>query len=407
MVKRSIYTLIFAIAVSSCIFPQVEPKIMEIAPDEIIFTADKQDELVSVNCDFEWNASLATGEWFSIKCTYPQEPETIGSITVSSKFNYNDADRIDTLIVTSGSKVINVPITQKGTGSIISQREVRISDTREATVVIDTKQSWSISADMDNKGKLPSWFEITPSSGGPGKNTITVKAIEQHIDVGDREAAINFLIGDAIIKGKIIQSQTDVIFLESNSINLDYDQSLFDIPLQTNIEYKFSIDDDSRSWISYVDTKALNSYTVTFRVAENDDVEPRTGIIHFTSGDIDESFIVTQDGARNNYGKISAYGVYNLGGQDWAEVKNVTQNSIVDYGDHYSSHLINPKEQSVVEFTNLKKTYYQSEPVNIRVNIYSNSMTFSAIYNTKVYKYSESTLWLKTSDDVWFIIKRK
>lgn len=71
-----------------------------------------------------------------------------------------------------------------------------------------------------------------------------------------------------------------------------------DVTVQTNTEFRISIPDDAKSWLSYVPTKSMATKTFNLSAAANDNAFRRNAVVSLTddSGNVIRSFVVLQAG---------------------------------------------------------------------------------------------------------------
>lgn len=140
------------------------------------------------------------------------------------------------------------------------------------------------------------WINVTPTQGGSGKATITISA-KQNDTYEDRNATLQIKSGTAAESFVISQKQKDNITITKSKIEIGREGGSVDIEVKANIDYTYVIDDECSSWVSFVETKAYESKTLSFMVASNESVEKREGSIVFYSGDLKETVNIYQEGS--------------------------------------------------------------------------------------------------------------
>ena len=94
---------------------------------------------------------------------------------------------------------------------------------------------------------------------------------------------------------KVTQKQKDALTVSASSFELEKEGGNFDVTVGYNANVQRSCD---VSWITEVQTKAMQSNTITYCAAANPDKDTRTGHIVFTMGDLREKVTVYQKGGR-------------------------------------------------------------------------------------------------------------
>ena len=261
-----------------------DPRIFTVSPTASSISAVSQDMEYSVECDKAWSASMALGRWAFVA---DASAET-GRIVVSALLNESAENRSDTLIVKSGDKRLKVPIVQQGLNSILSTTSLTLVGTEPGTITVHAEADWtaSITGTIDS-----SWITMDKSSGSKGDSGIKFQANTDNINVGDRNVLVKFMMGGDIFFATVSQKQTDAILKDRDKVELSNGAQNFSITLQHNVGYSVGIDCD---WIEKVETKALNTSTVTFSVQANAKTAVREGTITFSGNGIDETVHVFQ-----------------------------------------------------------------------------------------------------------------
>lgn len=277
----------------SCIKEKTDPEYFDISPTALLLSADKQEFVLSVNCDMEWAAKMKNGAWAKITTESLASAATTGKITVQCDMNANENEREDYISFTAGNTTIDVLLFQEGVSSLFSERSVTITDKQSASFTLTTSSNWQATL-TDGAGGEPNWFDISTRSGGPGQSTITVTPKEPNHNIGDRTAMIKFVINGNPVYVNVCQKQTDAILLSSDKVELTNKSGSFSIAFATNVKCNISIHDDCSDWISQVTTKGLNKESVEFKVKENNDEEVRVGHITVYSDGVSETVTVYQ-----------------------------------------------------------------------------------------------------------------
>ena len=135
--------------------------------------------------------------------------------------------------------------------------------------------SWTVKENDD-------WVSVTPSSGGQGYQSITIKANKNTGNKRQSKITISYGVdGRAIIN--LTQDAGEVFSSDAkNSYVVESDGGIIQINVITNLEYDVIIPNEASSWLSLADTRALREETLTFNVAKNERfAEERQTIVTF------------------------------------------------------------------------------------------------------------------------------
>ena len=166
-------------------------------------------------------------------------------------------------------------------------------DGGKGTISFTASEAWS--AEIINT-RADSWISIHPTSGGAGEATITITT-EPNDTPDDRSATIVIKSGTVEKTVKISQKQQDALTVTAATFEVGNEGGEIEVEVKANIDFEYEIDEAAKEWIEYKGTRAIETSTLTFAVAENDDVEKREAKIHITSGEFDETITIYQAGA--------------------------------------------------------------------------------------------------------------
>ena len=207
--KRAVRYLLAAMAFSavfSCVdAPPVEPIILSIYPtgkDAIPGYGGTAE--FKVSCDQPFEVSLHDGSWASLKEQKATETTNLSLVTLSFALNGTDKERVDTLIVTSGSKRAVATLKQYTLGkSMNGLGEVVLSGVSSQTVQVYLESDWSISISPEDG----EWLDISPLSGtGPSTEDIVFQAKSLNPNADPRSASVFLSIGGNTLSFNVLQN---------------------------------------------------------------------------------------------------------------------------------------------------------------------------------------------------------
>lgn len=139
-----------------------------------------------------------------------------------------------------------------------------------------------------------SWASITPTSGGPGENTVYVTVLKNETN-DHRDFSFLIKTGADSKEVKIFQKQKDALTVTDNKFEFDAFGGQFEIEVIANIDYEYEIAENATDWITPVATKGLESTKVIFNVAMNKNItDDRQATVKIKSGSFEEVITVDQ-----------------------------------------------------------------------------------------------------------------
>lgn len=154
--------------------------------------------------------------------------------------------------------------------------------------------NWQLAA---NQQRVAEWLTVSPSSGSKGDNTITITA-DANGTYDERNATVKLTCGTETKSIVVTQKQKDAITVSKSKFEISAMGETISVEVKSNIEYSYKIEDDAKSWVAEIGTKAMAAKTLSFRISENEDNAKREGTITFSSGDIKETIKIYQEGAK-------------------------------------------------------------------------------------------------------------
>lgn len=138
------------------------------------------------------------------------------------------------------------------------------------------------------------WASITPTSGGPGENTVYVTVLKNETN-DHRDFSFLIKTGADSKEVKVFQKQKDALTVTDNKFEFDAFGGQFEIEVIANIDYEYEIAENATDWITPVATKGLESTKVIFNVAMNKNItDDRQATVKIKSGNFEEVITVDQ-----------------------------------------------------------------------------------------------------------------
>ena len=206
--KHAVRYLLAAMALAmvfSCVHGPVEPTILSISPsgkDAIPGYGGTAE--FKVSCDQPFEVSFHDGSWASLEEQKSTGTTNQSLVALSFAPNGTDKERVDTLIVTSGSKRAVATLKQYTLGkSMNGLGEVVLSGVSSQTVQVYLESDWSFSISP----KDGEWLDISPLSGsGPSTENIVFRAKSLNPDADPRSASVSLSIGGNTLSFNVLQT---------------------------------------------------------------------------------------------------------------------------------------------------------------------------------------------------------
>ncbi len=141
-----------------------------------------------------------------------------------------------------------------------------------------------------------SWCTASKTSGR-SDDQITFEVIENN-NPDERNATFIFTCGTVSKELIITQKQKDALTVTSSKIEIDANGGAAIVEVNANIDYKYEIGKDCKEWITNTETRALQTTTLSFDVAQNTNFEKREGTIIISSSTLSETITIIQAGGK-------------------------------------------------------------------------------------------------------------
>ena len=155
------------------------------------------------------------------------------------------------------------------------------------STVVSSSAGWTLSGGV-------SWCEPSKTSGGNGE-TVTF-TIEPNTTSSERNVTYTFWCGDKSAKLTITQKQKDALTVTKSKYEVDAGGDDIRVEVKANIPFDYEIAANCREWITPLQTRAMTTSTLIFKIAENPEASRREGTIVIRSGNLSETVSVYQAG---------------------------------------------------------------------------------------------------------------
>ena len=123
-----------------------------------------------------------------------------------------------------------------------------------------------------------------------------------------RSAEIVFINKENNIEEKVVitQSQKDVLFVNTNRVEINAVGGTFNVELQANVDVVCEVEEIAKEWLSVniVSTRGLTESFLRIQVAENRKKEARQAVVTLYGNHLEEQIVIYQSGGQTSEGNI-------------------------------------------------------------------------------------------------------
>lgn len=160
----------------------------------------------------------------------------------------------------------------------------------EVSFQFTSTKAWTVTSSQ-------SWCKVSPTSGVTGLVTVRV-SVEENTSYDERNAAIVISSENLSRTVTITQKQKDALTVTSGKQEVGFKGGEVVIEVKANVSYTCEVENQAKSWISVVSSRALSTSTVKLQIAANEEREKREGKVTIRSGALSETVTVYQEGAK-------------------------------------------------------------------------------------------------------------
>ena len=282
--------------------------------------------------------------------------------------SYNNVSTV-TVKVEDLSEAISIS-QDTGLGLIVSPKTIDLTNAAQ-TIEIEVQENVQYSISIDDAGK--GWIAHIGTKGLTSeKATFSIAANETY---DDREGKITFKQTDGSLSETVVvrQSQTNGLFVTTSDYSLSNEAHTLSVEVKANVDFEVTSQAD---WITYVETKALKTSTITLSISANEGYDNRTGtvLVKQKNGDLTGQITITQK--QTDYLMVAPTSF---------KVTNEAQNITIDVTDNVIYRVIIPDDAK--EWITLK--------TDTQTKALSNDNVVLAIARNNTYDQRETSITLK------------
>jgi len=188
-------------------------------------------------------------------------------------------------------------------------------------VAFTANRDWTVSSS-------DSWCKVSPASGlkSEGELSFTITC-DPNSSFDSRNATVTIKAEGLMESITVTQDTNTGILIDKSTYDLDNNAHVIEIGVKANVEYSVVIEDDAKSWLSIIKTKALSSDKLELSVAANGSYDEREGklIIKQNGGNLSQTISVRQGKAYGLFVTMPEYDLSNESHRLTVEVKSNVQ----------------------------------------------------------------------------------
>ncbi|NDV80978.1 BACON domain-containing protein [Bacteroides sp. 51] len=235
-------------------------------------------------------------------------PLCMALFLVSCSDDKSEPEKAPVIEIIGGESAVTLPET--GTGS--------------TTVSFTTNAAWQITT-SDTRA-TPSWFDVSPKSGGAGTQTLTVSIKEENDGYDDRSGYIKIVSGDIQKYVTVTQKKKNAILITQSRYEVAMDGEEIEVEVKANVD--FTVDIKNPEWIHQNKTRALTTSKLRFKIDASEEANSREGQIVISSGDLSETVKIYQAGGEVLVITQKEYAVSDAGTTIQVEVRSNTEYTV-------------------------------------------------------------------------------
>ncbi len=237
------------------------------------FSKDGGTQSISFSINRDW--SIVSSESWCKAASTSGKAET-GTVTVSvicePNQNYDARSCTLTIRIDDLSETITVSQDSK-LGLIVDKKAVELTNSAQSfEIKLQKNVQYTVMIDDAGAG----WITYTGTKALVSE--VATFSVTANGDYDPREGRITFKQANGNISETVIvrQGEANGLFVTRPEYNLSNQACTLNIEVKANVEFEVTSQAD---WITYVETKALNSSTMTLSIEANDSYDSRVGTV--------------------------------------------------------------------------------------------------------------------------------
>ena len=208
-----------------------------------------------------------------------------------------------------------------------------------ATLSFTASDPWQLST-SDTRA-VPSWFTVSPESGGAGTQTVTISLAEANPSLDDRSGYIKISSGETERLVTVTQKRKGALLVTDSRYEVAMEGGVIDVEVKANVAFNATV--QNSDWIRRrQNTRAMQTSSLQFDIDPSEERIVREGHITISAGELSETISVFQAGGDIFVLSQKAFDVPDTGETIRIDVRSNIEYSVtmpgVDWIEESSSH---------------------------------------------------------------------
>ena len=254
------------------------------------FLKDGGTQSIKFSANQDWSI-ISSEPWCKVSSTSGKagNGDTTVSITCEPNPNYDARSCTLTIRVADISETITITQDPK-LGLILEKNTVELTN-KAQSFEIKLQKNVTYTVTIDDAGT--GWISHTGTKALVSETASF--SVTANSDYNSREGRITFKQTDGTASETVIVRQGEAygLFVTTPEYELSNKEQILSVEVKANVEFEVTSQVD---WITYVETKALNTSIITLSIAANDSYSQRSGTVRVkqTNGNLTGTITVTQ-----------------------------------------------------------------------------------------------------------------
>ncbi len=255
---------------------EIHEPLIEISSTNIVVDNSEQTAKVEFRTNGPWSAALSGAtSWCSIDKTSGGTGDNAIIITMEENASYDE--RNASLTISSGTKKVNVTITQKQKDAILITSNKVEMDAKGGHITLQIKANVSFRAEID---KNIDWIHSSQRNTRGLSESMLYFEIDSNGEISSREGKIYIKSENITEEVTIYQSGSEPqLVITQHEYMVPSSGGTIKIEVTSNSEYAYILPD--KDWISEPKTRSMSVYTHYITISENTSYDARYAEIVF------------------------------------------------------------------------------------------------------------------------------
>ena len=246
-----------------------EDPYLTVTPSNLSFPEEGGAQTIQVSANYAWTASVS-GSGFKIS---PASGEGVGSVTVTASAASSSDEVTGSVSFQSEGLTASVALKQSARTTLEVGSVTKIPQ-EGGTVTVDVRYNTEFTVEIESSAQ--SWISFAGTKSlNSGKLTFEVKANET-TDTRTGKVTVKDKSGKVQPQTLTFEQEEKKVIQVGETTTIPSEGGTYQVDVKYNADLVVEVEEAAKSWITFIQTKALKSGKLEFSFAANDGAE-RTG----------------------------------------------------------------------------------------------------------------------------------